>query len=69
MFVAMTFGLLTRFGGRGAGLAAMSAGIATQLAGTYLLHWRAPFTISLVISAAAYVGVALLESRRAPAPA
>jgi Na+/proline symporter len=69
MFVAMTFGLLTRFGGRGAGLAAMATGIATQLAGTYLLHWRAPFTVSLAVSGVAYVGVALLESRRTPARA
>jgi Na+/proline symporter len=69
MFVAMTFGLRTRFGGRWAGLAAMGTGIVTQLAGTYLLHWRAPFTTSLVVSAAAYVGVALFERRRVAVPA
>ncbi len=61
MFVAMTFGLLTRFGGRWAGLAAMATGIATQLVGTYLLGWRTPFTTSLVISTVAYVTVALAE--------
>jgi len=69
MFVAMTFGLLTRFGGRGAGLAAMLTGIVTQLAGTYLLGWRAPFTVSLMVSGAAYVGVALVERTRRPASA
>ena len=69
MFVAMTFGLLTRFGGRAAGLAAMVTGIVTQLAGTYLLGWRAPFTASLAVSATAYIGVALLERRRANIPA
>ena len=68
MFVAMTFGLLTRFGGRGAGLAAMASGILTQLAGTYLLGWRAPFTASLAVSATAYVAVALLERKRAAVP-
>jgi len=33
------------------------------------LHWRAPFTVSLAVSGVAYVGVALLESRRTPARA
>ncbi len=61
MFVAMTFGLLTRFGGRWAGLAAMATGIGTQILGTYVLGWRTPFTTSLVISTAAYVAVALAE--------
>ncbi len=61
MFVAMTFGLLTGFGGRWAGLAAMATGIATQLAGTYLLDWRTPFTTSLLVSSAAYIAVALAE--------
>ena len=61
MFVAMTFGLLTRFGGRWAGLAAMTTGIVTQLAGTYALHWATPFTTSLVVSGLAYVIVGALE--------
>jgi Na+/proline symporter len=74
MFVAMTFGLLTRFGGRWAGLAAMATGIGTQIAGTYLLGWRTPFTTSLVISTVAYVAVAFAEqaagtSRAERAPA
>ncbi len=74
MFVAMTFGLLTRFGGRWAGLAAMATGIGTQLAGTYLLGWRTPFTTSLVVSTIAYVSVAFAEQaagrpRAARAPA
>jgi Na+/proline symporter len=68
LFVAMAFGLLTRFGGAGAGLAAVASGIVTQLAGTYAFGWRAPFTTSLLVSTAAYVGVGLVErSRRAPA--
>ena len=61
MFVAMTFGLLTRFGGRWAGLAAMTTGIVTQVAGTYALHWATPFTTSLVVSGLAYVIVGALE--------
>jgi solute:Na+ symporter, SSS family len=71
MFVAMTFGLLTRFGGRWAGLAAMVTGIVTQLAGTYLLGWRTPFTTSLVVSGLAYVAVGLAEgavASRRPRP-
>lgn len=64
MFVAMTFGLLTGFGGKWAGLAAMLTGIVTQVVGTYLLGWRTPFTTSLVVSGAAYVLVALLEKPR-----
>ena len=65
MFVAMTFGLLTPFGGRWAGLAAMLTGIGTQLVGTYLLGWRTPFTTSLIVSTTAYVAVAMLEPPRA----
>lgn len=65
MFVAMTFGLLTPFGGRWAGLAAMLTGIGTQLVGTYLLGWRTPFTTSLIVSTIAYVAVAMLEPPRA----
>jgi Na+/proline symporter len=64
MFVAMTFGLLTRFGGRWAGLAAMLTGIGTQLVGTYLLDWKTPFTTSLIVSTTAYVLVALFERPR-----
>ena len=63
MFVAMLFGLRSRFGGRRAGLAAMLAGMATQLAGGYLLKLEAPFTLSLLASLAAYVGVGLIERR------
>jgi len=62
MFVAMTFGLLTRFGGRWAGLAAMVTGFVSQVAGTYVLHASTPFTVSLVISGTAYVGVGLVEA-------
>jgi Na+/proline symporter len=67
MFVAMAFGLLTGFGGKWAGLAAMVTGIATQVVGTYLLGWRTPFTTSLVVSGTAYVLVALLERPRGKA--
>jgi Na+/proline symporter len=69
MFVAMSFGLLTRFGGRWAGLAAMATGIGTQVAGTYLLGWRTPFTTSLLVSSVAYVGAALIERRMRGVPA
>jgi len=64
LFVAMAFGLRTRFGGAGAGLAAVAVGIVTQLAGTYVLDWPAPFTTSLLAAATAYVGVGLVERAR-----
>jgi Na+/proline symporter len=52
--VAMAFGLGSRFGGRGAALAAMLAGIAVQVGGTYVWHVPHPFTASLAASVAAY---------------
>ncbi len=57
LFVAMTFGLLTRFGGAAAGLAAVATGIVTQVLGDHALGFAAPFTASLATASIAYVVV------------
>jgi Na+/proline symporter len=67
LFVAMVFGLRSRFGGAAAGTAAVATGIVAQLAGRYALGLAAPFTLSLALATAAYVLVAWRERRR-PVP-
>jgi Na+/proline symporter len=67
MAVAMAFGLLTRFGGRNAAAAAMLTSLVVQLGGTYVARIEAPLTLSVAVSAIAYVLAALVErGRRSP---
>ena len=68
MAVAMTFGLLTRFGGWRSALAAMLVSMGVQVGGTWLWPIPAPMTVSCLVSLVVYVGVALWEGRRPQRP-
>src|SRR5262245_14141078 len=63
MAVAMTFGLLTGFGGPRAAAAAMLTSMVVQIGGTYVLHIEAPLTLSTAVSAIVYIGTAFVERR------
>ncbi len=64
IFVLMVFGLFSRFGGRWAGGTALIVSIVVQLWGTYVSDHPYPFTLSLAVSAAAYVLVGWIERFR-----
>ena len=65
MAVAMSFGLLSRIGGRASAVAAMVTSIIVQVGGTWLWPITAPMTTSCLVSLAVYVAVAVWEGRRA----
>jgi Na+/proline symporter len=63
MAVAMTFGLLTRFGGWRSALAAMLVSMVVQVGGTWVWPIAAPMTVSCLASLGVYVAVAVWEGR------
>lgn len=67
VFVALMFGLFTRFGGAASAAAAIGVGMVTWATAKYLWALPAPYLLALVIAATAYVTVALLEHRSAAA--
>jgi len=69
MAVAMTFGLLSRFGGGRSALAAMLVSMVVQIGGTWVWRIPAPMTVSCLLSLVVYVAVAVWERRRHPRPA
>jgi len=60
---AALFGLFTRFGGARAAFAALATGVATWIAGHYLLHLPYPYLASVAMALAAYLLLALTEPR------
>lgn len=62
IFVIVAFGLFTRFGGSGAACAALTVGMVSWLIGSRGLADH-PYLVSLVLAAAAYVGVAALTGQ------
>jgi SSS family transporter len=63
----IVFGLFTRIGGTASALAALIGGVATWIAGAYILDVPYPYLTSVAVAVGAYVGAALLGS--APARA
>jgi SSS family transporter len=61
IFIIVTFGMFTRFGGPRAALAALLTGLATWLSGEYLIGWPLPYLSSLAAALGAYLLVALVE--------
>lgn len=61
VFVALVFGLFTRFGGPASAIAAISTGAVVWAAGRFVLDLPAPYVAGLLAAAIAYVGVALME--------
>lgn len=59
----VVFGLFTRIGGRGSALAALLTGLATWIAGAYVLALPYPYLTSLAAAAGAYLAAALAGSR------
>jgi len=57
--VVFTFGLFTKFGGKWSARSALISGAIVSIVGDYILHLQAPYTYSLFVSFAAYVGVEL----------
>jgi Na+/proline symporter len=67
VFVTVLFGLFTRIGGPTAAYAAMLTGLVVWAGGKYLLGLDTPYLLAIVLSAAAYLGVAAWERREAVA--
>ena len=67
MAVAMSFGLLSRFGGGASAASAMVTSMIVQAVGTWVWPIAAPMTVSCLASLAVYVAVAVWEGRRARA--
>jgi Na+/proline symporter len=57
--VTACFGLGTRFGGPRSAMAALVTGLVVWQLGDMIIHWPAPFLVSLAASALAYVCLAL----------
>jgi Na+/proline symporter len=66
VFVAVVFGLFTRFGGARSALAALLSGIAVYGAGTWVSLLDYPYITSLAAAFGAYVAFALIERPGAP---
>ncbi len=63
LFVALVFGLFTRFGGELSALAAMASGALVWLAGSSVLEIEAPYIGGLIAATVAYVAIASFEAR------
>jgi Na+/proline symporter len=66
VFTVVVLGLFTRLGRQRAAYAALTAGMATWLAGHYLLELPVAYLLSLAMAMTAYLAVAFIEPR-APA--
>jgi Na+/proline symporter len=64
LFVAMTFGLFSRWGGPRAAVASVVAGVGVYTLGAYVIAMPYPFLGSLAASGVAYVGTAIVEPPR-----
>jgi hypothetical protein len=65
MAVAMTFGLLSRFGGPLSAVVTMLVSLVIQVLGTWVWPVPAPMAMSCAVSLVVYVAVAIGERRRA----
>lgn len=65
VFVTALFALFTRFGGPASAYTSVAAGMLVWAAGKYALDLTAPYLLGLLAATAGYVGVALVEARRA----
>ena len=61
IFIVVTFGLFTRWGGPLAAIASLLAGVATWIAGAYMLDLQLPYLASLGASLVAYVVFASVQ--------
>jgi len=68
IFVSAAFGLFTRFGGPRSAAVSITLGTLVWALGRFVLDWEAPYLVALAVSAAAYIGVALMEGSTARAP-
>jgi Na+/proline symporter len=64
IFVVVTLGLFTRWGGSLAAGASLLAGVITWIAGAYLFDARLPYLTSLAASLAAYAVVAIMHRQK-----
>ena len=67
VFVAAAFGMFTRFGGAASAAVSICLGTAVWALGRFVLEWQAPYLVALARSAVAYIAVAALRRREAPA--
>ena len=67
IFVTVTFGLFTRWGGALAAAASLIAGVVTWILGAYVLAIDLPYLTSLLASIAAYFSVAIVQKQETPA--
>lgn len=65
IFVVVTLGLFTRWGGPRAAASSLLAGVGVWIAGAYVLPLTAPYLASLAAAAVAYAAVAAVEGRTA----
>jgi len=68
IFVSAAFGLFTRFGGPRSAAVSITLGTLVWALGRFVLDWEAPYLVALAVSAAAYIGVALMEGSTARTP-
>ena len=65
IFIVVTFGLFTRWGGPSAAAASLIAGVTMWIVGAYMLGLQLPYLASLGASIAAYVMVAAVQKEEA----
>jgi Na+/proline symporter len=65
VFVTALFALFTRFGGPASAYTSVAAGMLVWAGGKYALNLTAPYLLGLLAATVGYVGVALLQARRA----
>jgi len=65
VFVTALFALFSRFGGPASAYTSVAAGMLVWAGGKYALGLTAPYLLGLAAALVGYVGVALLEARRA----
>ncbi len=67
IFTVVTIGLFTTWGRAGAAIASLLAGVTAWILGAYVLGLELPYLTSLIVSVAAYAGVALAQRQAPPA--
>ncbi|MGI9043922.1 MAG: sodium:solute symporter family protein [Gemmatimonadaceae bacterium] len=66
IFTVVTIGLFTTWGRAAAAIASLLGGVIAWVLGAYVLGLDLPYLTSLLVSIAAYAGVALLQRQRRP---
>lgn len=66
IFTVVTIGLFTTWGRAAAAIASLLGGVIAWVLGAYVLGLDLPYLTSLLVSIAAYAGVALLQRQRQP---